>query len=98
MLQQQQLYMPQCDEGRFDRQGIAGFFDMPNPQVRRLSPVTHMSIPSCTVHKLPARLQGLSKPHGGKDAKSWRTDSKLVIRAHPKASGDLLGCGRGVDI
>lgn len=46
MLQHQQLYMPQCDEGRFDRQGIAEFFDMPNTQMRRLSPVTYMSIPS----------------------------------------------------
>jgi hypothetical protein len=45
-LQHQQLFMPQCDENRFDRQGIAKCFDMPNTQVRNLSPVTYMSIPS----------------------------------------------------
>lgn len=45
-LQNQQLFMPMCDEGRFDRQGVAEFFEMPSTQVRRLSPVTYMSIPS----------------------------------------------------
>jgi hypothetical protein len=46
MLQHQQLYMPQCDENRFDRQGIAQAIDMPNTKVRRLSPFTFMHIPS----------------------------------------------------
>lgn len=45
-LQHQQLFMPMCKEGRFDRQGIAEFLDMPNTQVRHLSPLIYTIIPS----------------------------------------------------
>jgi hypothetical protein len=44
-LQHQVLYMPVCLEGRFHREGIADFFEMPLPP-RPLSPVTYMSIPT----------------------------------------------------
>jgi hypothetical protein len=44
-LQHQVLYMPMCREGRFHRQGVAEFFDMPLPP-RPLSPVTYMNIGS----------------------------------------------------
>jgi hypothetical protein len=45
-LQHQRLYMPMCDEGRFDREGIAEAFEMPSTKVGRLSPVTYIVIPS----------------------------------------------------
>jgi len=45
-LQHQRLYMPMCDEWRFDRQGIAEAFEMPSAKVGRLSPVTYMVIPT----------------------------------------------------
>jgi len=44
-LQHQVLYMPVCREGRFHREGVAEFLDMPLPP-RPLSPVTYMSIGS----------------------------------------------------
>jgi hypothetical protein len=44
-LQHQRLYMPMCDEGRFDRQGIGEAFEMPSTKLGRLSPVTYMVIP-----------------------------------------------------
>ena len=45
-LQHQRLYMPMCDEGRFDREGIADALEMPSRKGGRLSPVTYMVIPS----------------------------------------------------
>jgi hypothetical protein len=58
-LQHHQLFMPMCDEGRFDRQGVAEFFDMPNTQVRSLSPVTYMNIPSwATLVSCPPDCKG----------------------------------------
>jgi hypothetical protein len=39
------LFIPMCLQGRFDRQGIGDFFDMPHPS-RPCSPVTYMSIPT----------------------------------------------------
>ncbi len=42
-LHNQHFYMPMCREGRFDKQGVAEFFDMPVP-TRPCSPVTYMSL------------------------------------------------------
>lgn len=37
------LYMPVCHEGRFNREGVAEFYDMPRPP-RPLSPLTYTDI------------------------------------------------------
>src|ERR1700694_5282221 len=42
-LHNQYFYMPMCREGRFDKQGVAEFFDMPVP-TRPYSPVTYLSL------------------------------------------------------
>lgn len=42
-LRDEVLYMPVCVEGRFHREGVAEFYDMPLPP-RPVSPVTYMMI------------------------------------------------------
>jgi hypothetical protein len=42
-LQHEVLYMPVCREGRFNREGVAEFLEMPLPP-RRLSPLTYTTI------------------------------------------------------
>ena len=77
-LQHQRLFMPMCDEGRFDRQGVAEAFEMPSAKVGRLSPVTYMVIPtwapfiSCPLKCKGYKNRTVAKFESvGKEATGW---------------------------
>ena len=77
-LQHQRLYMPMCDEGRFDRQGIAEAFEMPSTKVGRLSPVTYTVIPTWAPFiSCPLKCKGYKNrtvarfERVGKEAAGW---------------------------
>jgi hypothetical protein len=64
------FYMPMCREGRFDRHGIADFFEMPVP-ARPCSPITYMSLAHwAPLISCPPDCKGYKNRHVAKTQKA----------------------------
>lgn len=76
-VQRDAIYLPVCLQGRFHREGVAEFFDMPVPP-RPLSPLTYTSVGAWgPLVSCPRKCKGYRNRTvakiltGGKHAASW---------------------------